>query len=171
MWRVYNQHEWLFAVITGVDMEKNVQKTWTPELFWLLAIWQKTESRCVVCERESERKPKIINVLRERLDLLNPLLLLQTVLSSSRTLGSAVLHCGKTCRNPPTKRQDRSGWDSHFASHTNMTQLEQYFEPHHTKKLKFQQCAEILPNSTAYLLILNIWENYITLLSYIFNII
>lgn len=26
MWRVYNQQEWLFAVITGKDMERNVQK-------------------------------------------------------------------------------------------------------------------------------------------------
>lgn len=26
MWRVYNQQEWLFAVITGKDMEQNVQK-------------------------------------------------------------------------------------------------------------------------------------------------
>lgn len=59
-------------------------------------------------ERERE-KPKIISVLRERLDQLNPLLLLQTVLSSSRTLGSAVLRCGKTCRNPPTR--DRTDQD------------------------------------------------------------
>lgn len=26
MWRVYNQQEWLFAVITGKDMERSVQK-------------------------------------------------------------------------------------------------------------------------------------------------
>lgn len=26
MWRVYNQQEWLFAVITGKNMERSVQK-------------------------------------------------------------------------------------------------------------------------------------------------
>ncbi len=53
----------------------------------------------------SARKPNIISVLRERLYQLNPLLLQQKVPSSSRTLGSAVLRCGKTCRNPPKRER------------------------------------------------------------------
>lgn len=58
-------------------------------------------------EKKRARESKIISVLRERLDQLNPLLLLQTVPSSSTTLGSTVLRCGKTCRNPPTKDKEK----------------------------------------------------------------
>lgn len=50
MWRVYNQHEWLFAVITGVDMEKNVQKKTEDQN--CLAVWQKAG---VLCVKECEK--------------------------------------------------------------------------------------------------------------------